>query len=74
MKIDPEFYTYEKRLGQLNFQKVKACKGPFKGIVTKYLTKNGLPIIWPDQWMEYSDATEGVVRIPDDVTAYKLGS
>lgn len=58
--------AYEKRLGWLNVEQKPADK--FDGKVHKFMTKNGVPVILPDD-NEYNYPVE---HIPEDVQVVKL--
>lgn len=43
-------YTYKNKYGIRNSKKRVALKGPKKGQITKWLTKDGKIVIYPDQF------------------------
>lgn len=62
-------YTWDKRLGKKNTKKVAAKEGPFEGVVFEWMTKDGIPVCFPDQWDEDNGDGKmpGLVRLPDTI-------
>lgn len=71
-------YTYEKRLGNRNVDKVPVSRGPAMGTITEWftMTVNGVSKIAciPDQWYEeHSKIFPNMERLPDDIPDDAIG-
>jgi hypothetical protein len=61
--------TYEKRLGWVNVEEMEAVKGEHIGTVFPFMTRDGKPVLVPDQ-EELKYETQAVPVSTEAVTMY----